>query len=52
MVLHIPLHLYLYLGSCIDSEDDGSPEAMAGFMTGGDDADTGANTEGNLYHRW
>ncbi|MEZ5056993.1 MAG: SdrD B-like domain-containing protein [Saprospiraceae bacterium] len=37
---------YLYLGSCIDSDDDGSPEAMAGFMTGGDDADTGANTEG------
>jgi SdrD B-like domain/GEVED domain len=36
----------LYLGSCIDSEDDGQPEPMAGAMVGGDDGITGTTTFG------
>ncbi|MEZ4951107.1 MAG: SdrD B-like domain-containing protein, partial [Saprospiraceae bacterium] len=31
----------LHLGFCVDSEIDGQPEAMAGFMTGGDDNNAG-----------
>ncbi|MEO0727184.1 MAG: GEVED domain-containing protein, partial [Bacteroidota bacterium] len=34
----------LYLGACVDEEDDGQPEAMAGMMTGGDDNTSGDET--------
>jgi hypothetical protein len=36
----------LYLGSCVDVDIDGQPEAMAGFMTGGDDGNQGPGTLG------
>ncbi|WP_282776325.1 GEVED domain-containing protein, partial [Phaeodactylibacter xiamenensis] len=36
----------LLLGTCVDTEADGSPEAMAGLMQGGDDADAGLATFG------
>jgi hypothetical protein len=36
----------LYLGTCVDGEQDGQPEPMAGLMTGGDDGDTGNGTQG------
>ncbi|MGH1438277.1 MAG: GEVED domain-containing protein, partial [Lewinella sp.] len=36
----------LKLGSCVDTEIDGLPEAMAGMMQGGDDADPGLATFG------
>jgi hypothetical protein len=36
----------LYLGKCVDVDIDGQPEAMAGFMTGGDDGNTGPGTLG------
>ncbi|MGH1434588.1 MAG: GEVED domain-containing protein, partial [Lewinella sp.] len=36
----------LKLGSCVDTEIDGIPEAMAGMMQGGDDADPGLFTFG------
>ncbi|MBK8557079.1 MAG: hypothetical protein IPL65_15485 [Lewinellaceae bacterium] len=36
----------LKLGSSVDGELDGQPEAMAGFMTGGDDGNNGLYNEG------
>ncbi|MDV7390389.1 hypothetical protein RZS08_03505, partial [Arthrospira platensis SPKY1] len=39
-----PRHLIypdLYLGSSVDGEEDGQPEAMAGMMENGDDGNTG-----------
>jgi hypothetical protein len=36
----------LKLGTCVDAENNGVPEAMAGAMTGGDDNTTGANVDG------
>ena len=36
----------LYLGSCVDVDIDGQPEAMAGFMTGGDDGNAGPGSLG------
>ncbi|MBL7780225.1 MAG: T9SS type A sorting domain-containing protein [Saprospiraceae bacterium] len=36
----------LYLGPSVDVDIDGQPEAMAGFMTGGDDGNTGPGTLG------
>ncbi len=36
----------LKLGTCVDAENNGVPEAMAGAMTGGDDNSTGANVDG------
>ena len=36
----------LYLGPCVDIDLDGQPEAMAGFMTGGDDGNAGPGALG------
>ena len=36
----------LYLGPCVDIDIDGQPEAMAGFMTGGDDGNAGPGALG------
>ncbi len=36
----------LKLGACIDAENNGVPEAMAGAMVGGDDNSAGANVDG------
>jgi hypothetical protein len=36
----------LYLGSCVDVDLDGQPDAMAGFMGGGDDGNTGPGSLG------
>ncbi|MFK8162426.1 MAG: SdrD B-like domain-containing protein, partial [Lewinella sp.] len=36
----------LLLGTCVDSEEDGQPEDMAGMMQGGDDFTDGDNTAG------
>jgi hypothetical protein len=36
----------LYLGTCVDGEQDGQPEAMAGLMTAGDDGNVGNGTQG------
>ncbi|MCB0706880.1 MAG: hypothetical protein KDC34_16305, partial [Saprospiraceae bacterium] len=36
----------LKIGSCVDTEIDGIPNAMAGLMTGGDDGDAGLATFG------
>ena len=39
-----PAHIItsnLILGSCVDAEIDGQPDAMAGLMTGGDDGNVG-----------
>ena len=44
-----PAHIItmdLILGSCVDAELDGQPDAMAGAMTGGDDNNTGLVTFG------
>jgi hypothetical protein len=44
-----PKHLVsnsLKLGSCVDAEVNGQPDAMAGFMTGGDDNNVGLTTFG------
>ncbi|MBK8427678.1 MAG: hypothetical protein IPL27_17655 [Lewinellaceae bacterium] len=44
-----PIHLInpnLYLGTCVDGETNGQPEAMAGLMTGGDDNNSTSAVEG------
>ncbi|HRK83442.1 MAG TPA: SdrD B-like domain-containing protein, partial [Saprospiraceae bacterium] len=48
-----PVHVIspnLYLGSCVDIEADGQPEAMAGAMTGGDDFTSGAAAMGTCQN--
>lgn len=44
-----PYHIItsgMYLGSCVDGEMDGQPDAEAGFNSNGDDGDIGASSEG------
>ena len=36
----------LKLGACADGDPDGQPDSMAGLMTGGDDNNSGVNTDG------
>ncbi|MEP6612560.1 MAG: hypothetical protein ABJA76_11765, partial [Mucilaginibacter sp.] len=45
-----PFHLIspdLKLGACVDSENDGQPQAMAGMLTGGDDNTVGLAVAGD-----